>query len=97
MKSLFLLPVYILFAGCATESNNGNPHIVIETGRGNIEIELYAKQAPQTVAAFLRYIDSGYFNKAVFYRILTDDNQPSNAPKSELIQGGIWKTNYKLS
>ena len=50
----------------------------------------------QTVAAFLRYIDSGYFNKAVFYRILTDDNQPSNAPKSELIQGGIWKTNYKL-
>jgi peptidyl-prolyl cis-trans isomerase A (cyclophilin A) len=29
--------------------------------------------------------------------VLTDENQPSNAPKSELIQGGIWKTNYKLA
>lgn len=29
--------------------------------------------------------------------MLTDENQPSNAPKSELIQGGIWKTNYKLA
>jgi peptidyl-prolyl cis-trans isomerase A (cyclophilin A) len=23
------------------------------------------------------------------------ENQPSNAPKTELIQGGIWKTNYQ--
>jgi peptidyl-prolyl cis-trans isomerase A (cyclophilin A) len=27
--------------------------------------------------------------------VLNDDNQPMGAPKSELIQGGIWKTDYK--
>lgn len=97
MKNIYLvLLFYILISACGGVSDNGNQHIVIETGRGDIEIELYPKQAPQTVAAFLKYIDSGYFDKAVFYRVLTDDNQPSNAPKSELIQGGIWKTNYKL-
>lgn len=85
-----------LFLGCTNSNDNGNPHIIIQTGRGDIEVELYPKQAPQTVAAFLKYIDSGYFDKAVFYRVLTDDNQPSNAPKSELVQGGIWKTNYNL-
>jgi peptidyl-prolyl cis-trans isomerase A (cyclophilin A) len=52
-------------------------------------------QAPKTAAAFLSYIDSGFYNNSHFYRVLNDDNQPSNAPKTELIQGGIWKSNYK--
>jgi peptidyl-prolyl cis-trans isomerase A (cyclophilin A) len=74
-----------------------NPHVVIETKFGDIEVELYPDQAPKTVAAFLSYIDSGYYNNATFYRVLRDDEQPSDAPKAELIQGGIWQTNYKLS
>jgi peptidyl-prolyl cis-trans isomerase A (cyclophilin A) len=72
-----------------------NPHIVIKTAAGNIEIELYAGKAPKTAAVFLSYVDAGYYKNASFYRILSDDNQPSDAPKANLIQGGIWKTNYK--
>jgi peptidyl-prolyl cis-trans isomerase A (cyclophilin A) len=72
-----------------------NPHIIIESAAGNIEIELYADKAPKTVAAFLSYIDAGYYKHSSFYRVLTDDNQPTNAPKANLIQGGLWKTNYK--
>ena len=72
-----------------------NPHVIIETDAGNIEIELYPDKASKTVAAFLSYIDAGYYKHGSFYRVLTDDNQPSNAPKANLIQGGIWKTNYK--
>lgn len=68
-----------------------NPHIEIQTAFGDIEIELFPDQAPKTVAAFLSYIDSGYFKRSNFYRVLNDDNQPTNAPKTELIQGGIWK------
>jgi len=71
--------------------------VVIETKLGDIEVELYPKQAPKTVAAFLSYIDSGYYKNAAFYRVLRADEQPTNANKSELIQGGIWQTNYKLS
>lgn len=74
-----------------------NPHVVIETKYGDIEVELYPDHAPKTVAAFLSYIDSGYYKNATFYRVLRDDEQPTDAPKAELIQGGIWRTNYALS
>jgi peptidyl-prolyl cis-trans isomerase A (cyclophilin A) len=73
------------------------PHVKIETRFGAIEVELYADKAPKSVAAFLSYIDSGYYKNASFYRVLNDDNQPSDADKSEVVQGGIWKTNYALS
>lgn len=83
-----------LAAACAAPVYK-NPHIVIETAAGSIELELYPDKAPKTVAAFLSYADSGYYKHSSFYRILTDDNQPSNAPKANLVQGGLWKTNYK--
>jgi peptidyl-prolyl cis-trans isomerase A (cyclophilin A) len=95
MRNLyFLLLTAYLFAKCAPNTNN-NPHINIETAAGDIEIELFPDKAPGTVAAFLSYVNAGYYKNSSFYRILNDDNQPSNAPKAELIQGGIWKTNYK--
>jgi peptidyl-prolyl cis-trans isomerase A (cyclophilin A) len=59
-------------------------------------VELYPEQAPRTVAAFLSYIDSGYYEQSSFYRVLRDEDQPSYAPKSQIIQGGIWKTNPSL-
>ncbi len=96
-------PIFFLMAALvclSCKQRNGHPatpHIQIQTEKGDIEIELYPLRAPKTVAAFLAYIDSGYFFNSNFYRALTMDNQPSNAPKTELIQGGIWKTNNKLA
>ena len=86
--------IVCLLQGCASPAYK-NPHIVIQTDAGSIEIELYPDKAPQTTAAFLSYIDSGLYKHSNFYRVLADDNQPSNAPKANLVQGGIWKTNYK--
>ena len=83
----------VVFSGCATRYPN--PHIVIETKFGVIEVELYSDKAPKTVAAFLRNIDSGFYKNTSFYRVLNMDNQPSNAPKTELIQGGLWRTSKK--
>lgn len=90
----FIWLLAYLFSACASPVSK-EPHVVIETGAGDIEIELYPDKAPETVAAFLSYVDAGYYKGGDFYRVLTDDNQPSNAPKANLIQGGIWKTNYK--
>src|SRR5436853_2662859 len=70
-----------------------NPHIEIQTKAGNIEVELYADKAPKSVAAFLSYMDSGYYKNASFYRVLNLDNHPSDAYKAELIQGGIYRSN----
>ena len=91
----FFITLICFAAACSPKCKN--PHVVIETKFGDIELELYPDQAPKTVAAFLKYIDSGYYKDGAFYRVLRADEQPSDAPKAELIQGGIWKTNYKLS
>src|SRR5207253_1692985 len=94
-RNLLILLFGVL--GSCSRPGSKNPRIEIQTKFGDIELELYAQQAPKTVAAFLSYIDSGFYKNALFYRVLNDENQPSDAPKAELIQGGIWKTNYKLS
>ena len=96
LKKGFLITVFWFFASCSG-SDGKIPHIEIQTKFGDIKLELYADKAPKSVAAFLKNIDSGYYMKASFYRVLNDENQPSDAPKSQLIQGGIWKANYKLS
>ena len=74
-----------------------NPHVQIDTRFCEIEVELYPGQAPASVAAFLAYVDSGLYKNASFYRVLNDENQPSNAFKSKLVQGGIWQSNYQKS
>ena len=92
-----LLIAFTCVAIACNTSKQDNPHVEITTKFGEIELELYPKQAPETVKAFLSYVDSGYYTNAAFYRVLRADEQPTNAFKSELIQGGLWKTNYKLS
>ncbi len=94
MRLIYCLLCTICLFSCRSDKT-GNPHIEIQTQFGDVELELYPQQAPKTVAAFLSYIDSGFFKNAGFYRVLNDENQPSNAPKTELIQGGIWRTNNK--
>jgi peptidyl-prolyl cis-trans isomerase A (cyclophilin A) len=96
MRAKYLTTIFF-FILCACSPKYKYPRVEIETKLGDIEVELYNDKAPKTVAAFLSYVDSGFYKNASFYRILNDDNQPSNADKSELIQGGIWKTNYARS
>lgn len=83
-----------MMAACGTTYKN--PHIEIQTKLGDIEVELYPDQAPKTVAAFLSYVKAGYYKNSSFYRVLNSDNQPSNAEKAELIQGGLYRSNPKV-
>jgi len=86
----------LFLLGCSSHHYK-NPHVKIETILGDIEVELYPGQAPKSVAAFLRSVDSGYYKNTSFYRILSGGNQASDGFKSRLIQGGLWKSNYKLA
>ena len=97
MKLICLLICTALFCLSCTSPKFTHPHVIIQTEAGDVEAEIYTDKAPKTAAAFLRNVDSGLYNRSSFYRILNNDNQPSNAAKSELIQGGIWKTNYTKS
>ena len=44
--------------------------IHFETNLGRFTIELYEKEAPITVANFLKYIDEGFFDGTIFHRIV---------------------------
>ena len=68
-----------------------NPHVLIETQVGDIEVELFADQAPKTVAAFLYYIDAGFYDKTSFYRVLKTEELPTTS-NTGIIQGGLWQT-----
>jgi len=71
--------------GCGTK----NPHVLIKTELGDIDVEIYDKQVPITASNFLRYVDDGLYQGGTFYRTVTMDNQPDDSVKIEVIQGGM--------
>ncbi|HMK05151.1 MAG TPA: peptidylprolyl isomerase [Ferruginibacter sp.] len=89
----YLLVFLLLAAGCKQQVYK-NPHVEINTRLGDIELELFPEQAPKTVAAFLSYVDSGFYNNSSFYRVLKAEELPTET-NSGIIQGGIWQTNPK--
>ncbi len=47
----------------AAEAKAGDlPHVLLKTGGGEIEVELFAREAPKTVAHFLALVESGYYS-----------------------------------
>lgn len=86
----------VAIAGCSHTHKYSKPTIDIENYYGDIIVELYPDKAPKTVAAFLSYIDSGYYKNTSFYRVLKKDDQAMNVAKTQLIQGGLWQTKFKL-
>ena len=44
--------------------------VVLETNHGEIRINLFADKAPETVANFLNYVNSGFYNGTIFNRVI---------------------------
>jgi peptidyl-prolyl cis-trans isomerase A (cyclophilin A) len=63
--------------------------IHIATALGAITAELDDAAAPLTVANFLRYVDSGFFDGGAFWRTVRMDNQPDVAVKIEVVQADV--------
>jgi peptidyl-prolyl cis-trans isomerase A (cyclophilin A) len=93
MRCVILGALVVLFS-CREAQNPDTPRVIIQTRAGDIEVELYPRQAPRTVAAFLSDVDSGFYKRSCFYRVLNEENQATGTDPSELIQGGIWRTNH---
>jgi len=77
VTSLFVLVPLLAFAQQA-ESPLPNPFekelptAVIHTDLGDIKVELYADQAPETVENFLNYARKGHYDGTVFHRVISD-------------------------
>ena len=76
MKKILLLLLMIFSLTLSADSKN--PHIVLQTTQGNIELELYPQVAPLAVENFMTHIKNGYYNGVAFHRII----------KGFMIQGG---------
>jgi len=74
-KIIFVLLVFLSINLSAEERN---PHVVLETTQGVIEIELFPQVAPLAVENFLTHSKNGYYNGLTFHRII----------KNFMIQGG---------
>jgi len=71
----------------ATDATN-TVRIRITTAEGVIEALIDTAHAPLTAANFLRYLDSGFYDGGLFHRTVTPANQPDDAVRIEVIQGG---------
>ena len=47
-----------------------NPRVEIKTSQGTMIVELYAEQAPKSVANFLQYTKDGFYAGTVFHRVI---------------------------
>lgn len=90
LRSVVILFVFAaVLTGCTS-----HPQILIKTELGDIKVELYTKQAPITATNFLRYVKEKRFEGAVFYRVVTMDNQPNDKVKIQVVQGGLYDENH---
>jgi peptidyl-prolyl cis-trans isomerase A (cyclophilin A) len=67
-----LVTVCALFAliGSAAAAVAANERVMLQTSKGAIELELYPDKAPITVANFLKYVDSRYYDGVIFHRVI---------------------------
>jgi peptidyl-prolyl cis-trans isomerase B (cyclophilin B) len=80
------LSALFLFFYLATNQAVAAPvKVLIQTNHGAITLELYPDKAPQTVANFLRYVDSRHYENTIFHRVIANF----------MIQGGGFDLNYQ--
>ena len=83
LSALLILSSSLSFA--QTPAKTIYPQVVLHTNQGDITLELYQDKAPITVANFLQYAESGFFNNTLFHRVV----------KRFVIQGGGFDTQFK--
>ncbi len=72
MKHLVLGLVVLFGLSALSHAAEPNPLVVLDTSKGPITIELDPAHAPITVANFLKYVDSGFYDGLIFHRVMPD-------------------------
>lgn len=66
-----------------------NKSAVMETGRGTIELELFADEAPNTVANFEKLANSGFYDGTKFHRVIANFMIQGGDPYSKTGKGPV--------
>lgn len=59
--------------------------VTIKTSLGDIKLELFEREAPETVKNFLDYVDAGFYRDTIFHRVIGNF----------MIQGGGFDTDFR--
>jgi peptidyl-prolyl cis-trans isomerase A (cyclophilin A) len=71
LLSALCIAIPAVAAEGAKEAKKGaNPVVLMETSLGNVKIELFPKEAPESVKNFLEYVKSGFYGGTVFHRVI---------------------------
>jgi peptidyl-prolyl cis-trans isomerase A (cyclophilin A) len=68
-----------------SNSEGGNPVVIMSTSKGDIKIELFKDKAPITVENFLSYVNDGFYDGTIFHRVIPNF----------MIQGGGFTPDFK--
>lgn len=90
-----------------TEANA--PTVTLETNMGNIVIALNAEKAPNSVANFISYVESGHYDGTIFHRVINNfmiqgggfdemmSQKAVNAPIENEANNGLKNTNGTIA
>ena len=90
-------------------TERSKPMVKLTTNQGVITLELEADKAPVTVANFLEYVKSGFYNGTVFHRVIDGfmiqgggfekgmKQKPTKAPIKNEATNGLTNDNYTVA
>lgn len=70
LQQMGLACLLIILSANYAKAAQDNPQVSLTTDLGVIVIELYPQQAPLTVANFLAYVDSKFYDGTIFHRVI---------------------------
>lgn len=113
MKLLYrhLAPLFFASFSLAAQAEGGSaqPKVKLTTNHGDIVIALNAEKAPNTVANFIQYVESGFYDGTIFHRVIenfmlqgggfTEDFQqkPTQKPIQNEANNGLTNTRGSLA
>jgi len=90
-----------LLLGCGaaqTTGTSGLPkRVVIETDKGDIEVELFVDEAPRTCANFVRLVRQHYYNNLPFFRVVKGTLVQTGCPRGDGSGGPGWTVPLEIT
>lgn len=84
-KSLMMAILVFLIGTCLSFAAEPPPRVTLTTSLGDIMLELDSAAAPKTVENFLAYVKDGFYDGAIFHRVIA----------GFMIQGGGFDADMK--
>ena len=73
------------------------PKAIMETDKGTINLELFDKDAPNTVANFTKLVKSGFYNGVKFHRVIPNFMIQGGDPTGTGGGGPGWKIKCEIN